>query len=140
MFVPGTWVPSPAVPGTNTSPGLIVYRFGADLFYANANRFCDEVRALVAAAPTPVRHFVVDCSAITDLDYSAAQSLRDLLDHLRERHVTVLFARVNPYMRSDMDRHQLTPVVGDSHVFSTLHESLAAAGVQLAIHDSVPVE
>ena len=39
----GRWVPVPATPGTETKPGLIVYRFGSDLFYANANRFVDEV-------------------------------------------------------------------------------------------------
>ena len=49
----GRWVPMPATPGKETEPGLIVYRFGSDLFYANANRFADEVRALVERAPTP---------------------------------------------------------------------------------------
>ena len=50
--------------GVETDPGLIVYRFGADLFYANADRFADEVRALVDGAPTPVRWFVVDMRAV----------------------------------------------------------------------------
>ncbi len=110
------------------APGLIAYRFGADLFYANANRFTDEVRALVRQAPTPVRWFVVDCSAITDIDYSAAQVMRDLLDEFARREITVLFARVNPYMRADMDRHCLTPVVGEKRIFGTLHEALTAVG------------
>ena len=56
----GRWVPVPATPGKETEPGLIVYRFGSDLFYANANRFADEVRTLVERAPTPVRWFIVD--------------------------------------------------------------------------------
>jgi sulfate permease, SulP family len=43
------------LPGSQTEPGLIVYRFGADLFYANADRFAEEVRSLVDAAPAPVR-------------------------------------------------------------------------------------
>jgi high affinity sulfate transporter 1 len=124
----GMWLPVPATPGTITAPGLIAYRFGADLFYANANRFTDEVRALVRQAPTPVRWFVVDCSAITDIDYSAAQVMRDLLDEFARREITVLFARVNPYMRADMDRHCLTPVVGEKRIFGTLHEALAAVG------------
>src|SRR5882762_2204946 len=124
----GMWVPVPATPGTITAPGLIAYRFGADLFYANANRFTDEVRALVRHAPTPVRWFIVDCSAITDIDYSAAQVMRDLLDEFAPREITVLFARVNPYMRADMDRHCLTPVVGEKRIFGTLHEALAAGG------------
>jgi SulP family sulfate permease len=51
----GRWAPSPASPGSQTEPGLIVYRFGADLFYANADRFAEEVRSLVDAAPAPVR-------------------------------------------------------------------------------------
>jgi sulfate permease, SulP family len=122
----GMWLPVPATPGKITAPGLIVYRFGADLFYANANRFTDEARALVRHAPTPVRWFIVDCSAITDIDYSAAQVMRDLLDEFARRELTVLFARVNPYMRADMDRHCLTPVVGEKRIFGTLHEALAA--------------
>src|ERR1700730_7075336 len=76
----GIWLPVPAVPGKETAPGLIIYRFGADLFYANANRFTDEVRALVRHAPIPVRWFIVDCSAIPDIDYSAAPVVRDRLD------------------------------------------------------------
>ena len=40
-------------PGKETNPGLIVYRFGSDLFFANAKRFADQVRALVESAPTP---------------------------------------------------------------------------------------
>ena len=38
----------------------------------------------------------------------------------------MIFARVSPYLRSDMDRHRITPVLGESHIFATLHEALAA--------------
>ncbi len=85
MLVPdasGLWLPTPATPGKQTAAGLIVYRFGADLFYANENRFVDEVRALVKQAPDPVRWFIVDAGAITDIDYSAARSIRALLEEL----------------------------------------------------------
>jgi MFS superfamily sulfate permease-like transporter len=124
----GIWLPVPALPGKVTEPGLIVYRFGADLFYANANRFADEVRALVRQAPAPVRWFIVDCSANTDIDYSAAQVMHDLLNGSTLREISVLFARVNPYMRADMDRHCLTPVIGEGRIFRTLHEAVAAVG------------
>jgi sulfate permease, SulP family len=124
----GRWVPRPAMPGQVTAPGLIVYRFGADLFYANQNQFCDEVRRLVAQAPAPVRWFVVDADAITDVDYSAARSLRDLFDDLKRGGVSVVFGRVSPYLRSDMDRHGITAAVGAQWIFPTLHEALAAAG------------
>jgi sulfate permease, SulP family len=123
----GQRIPMPATPGMQTEPGLIVYRFGADLFYANDHRFTDDVRALVAQAPTPVRWFVVDAEAITDLDYSAARSIHELLDDLARQKVGMMFARVSPYLRSDMDRHGVTVALGETRVFTTLHEAIAAA-------------
>jgi sulfate permease, SulP family len=123
----GQWTPAPAIPGTVTEPGLIVYRFGSDLFYANQNRFTDEVRALVKCAPAPVRWLVVDAGAITDIDYSAAKSLCDLLGDMAARKVGVVFGRVNSYLRSDMDRHGITATVGAAQVFPTLHQAIAFA-------------
>jgi len=129
MFAPdasGRWASVPARPGKESEPGLVVYRFGADLFYANIDRFADEVRALVESAPTPVRWFIVDAGAITDMDYSAAQSIRDLLDDLARQRVGMVFARVSPYLRSDMDRHRITAALGETRIFTTLHEAVAA--------------
>ncbi len=126
----GHWEIAPAVPGTETEPGLIVYHFGADLFYANDTRFADEVRALVAQAPTPVRQFVIDAGAITDLDYSAARTLADLHDDLARNGVTLVFGRTSPSLRADMDRHGLTQKIGAEHIFTTLHEALPPAGTR----------
>ena len=125
----GRWTPIPATPGTMTEPGIIVYRFGADLFYANQNRFVDEVRALVARAPTPIHCFIVDAAAITDIDYSAAQSLLELLEDLKHQKVSLVFGRVNFYLRSDMDRHGIIAAIGEGSIFPTLHEAIAAAHV-----------
>jgi SulP family sulfate permease len=131
----GRWVSVPAIPGKETEPGLIVYRFDSDLFYANANRFAVEVRALVESAPTPIRWFIVDAGAITDIDYSAAQAIRDLLDDLARQKVGVVFARVSPYLRSDMDRHRITAAIGETRIFTTLHEAIAAVrGGALGAH------
>jgi MFS superfamily sulfate permease-like transporter len=86
----------------------------------------DEVRSLGERAPTPVRWFIVDAGAITDVDYSAAKSLRDLLDNLGRQGVDVVFARVSSYLRSDMDRHGITAAIGEKQIFTTLHEAIAA--------------
>jgi sulfate permease, SulP family len=130
MLVPDEherWVPIPATPGRDTQDGVVVYRFGADLFYANVNHFADEVLSLVEHAPTPVRWFIIDASAITDIDYSAAQKLRDLIDELAHRSVGILFARVSPFLQSDLDRHRITDAVGKERVFGTLHRAVAYA-------------
>ncbi len=123
----GRWLTVPAQPGKVTEPGLIVYRFGADLFYANQNRFTDEVRALVASAPTPVHSVVIDASAITDIDCSAAQSLRNLIDEMRRRNVALVFGRVTSYLKSDLDRHGISAAVGAGRIFPTLHEAIEFA-------------
>jgi sulfate permease, SulP family len=124
----GHWLPAPARPGAETAPGLIVYRFGSDIFYANRKRFADEVRALVRQAPTKVRWLVLDAGAITDIDYSAAQSICSLLSELGRQNVGVIFGRVNSYLRSDMDRQGITAAIGETRIFSTLHDALALTG------------
>jgi MFS superfamily sulfate permease-like transporter len=122
----GQWTAVPAPPGKQTEPGLIIFRFGGDLFYANQDRFADEVRALVAHAPDPVRWLVVDAGAITDIDYSAAQTVRELIRDLTGHGVALVFARVSPFLRADMDRHRITAAAGEGRIFATLHEAIAA--------------
>lgn len=123
----GQWMPVAVVPGRETEPGLIVYRFGADLFYANQKRFVEEVRALVDRAPDPVRWFIVDAGPVTDIDYSAGQSVRGLIHEMDGRGIGVIFGRVSSYLRADLDRHGIAAALGDGRIFATLHGAIAAA-------------
>ena len=119
--------PVPVAAGGRSEPGLIVYRFGADLFYANESRFVDEVRALVEHAPEPVRFVVVDASAITNIDYSAAGAVRELIADLAQRGIGIAFGRVAPGLRADLVRHRVVDALGEGRVFATLHEAVARA-------------
>lgn len=85
------------------------------------------MQVLVDSAPTPIRCLVIDASPITDIDFSAASDLRDLFTALRARHVTVVFGRVSSYLRADMDRHRITPVIGAANIHAQLHTAIAAA-------------
>ena len=123
----GEWQIEPCRPGVVTEPGLLVYRFGADLFYANERRFTDELRALVDGASPPLRGVVVDASAVSDLDYSAAQSLRQLIAELQRRRIALAFGRVSPALRSDMQRHGIAAALGAAHIHASLHQALADA-------------
>ena len=118
-----------------SEPGLIIYRFGADLFYANADRFADEARALVAGAPTPVRWFIVDASAVTDIDYSAAKTLRVLFSEFKARNVNVAFGRCAPELRADLERHGLAAIIGEDRILDLLHSALALADGGVALAD-----
>ncbi len=121
-----TWRLAPAVPGAMTEPGLVIYRFGAALFYANAGRFSEEVLAVVGPAPSPVRWLVIDAEAITNVDYTAAHVVGQLHQALLRCNIELAFARVAPSLKADLDRHHLTEVIGDGVIFPRLHDAVAA--------------
>jgi MFS superfamily sulfate permease-like transporter len=109
---------------------LVICRFGADLFYANAGRFAADVRGLVEGAATPVNWLVVDAGAITSVDYSAARVLRDLQEDLVRRSIALVLVHTESSLWADLYRHRLNEVIGADHVFDTLHEALAAISGQ----------
>jgi STAS domain len=64
-----------------------------------------------------VRWFVVDASATTDIDYSAARTLRDFIGELTARKVQIAFGRVSPSLHADMQRHSIAATLGEEHIF-----------------------
>jgi SulP family sulfate permease len=120
----GIWQLTPVVSGAVTEPGLVVYRFGAALFYANAGMFADQIRGLTGPGPSPVRWLLVDAGAITNVDYTAAQVVRELQKDLSQRGVVLVVAHVQSDLRPDLDRHHLTEIIGEDRIFDTLHEAL----------------
>ena len=122
----GQWRPTLAVPGALSGPELVIFQFGADLFYANAGRFAADVRGLVERADTPVKWLVVDAGAITSVDYSAARVLRDLQQDLVDRGIALVLVHTESSLRADLQRHRLSDVIGANHIFDTLHEALEA--------------
>jgi MFS superfamily sulfate permease-like transporter len=121
-----TWNLIPVASGVMTEPGLVMYRFGATLFYANANRFAEEVNSLVGLAPSQVRWLIVDAEAITHLDYSAARVLLELQQTLASCGTQLCFARMPWNLKSDFARHHVSEVVDPSRIFDRLHDALAA--------------
>jgi MFS superfamily sulfate permease-like transporter len=122
----GAWKLEPVAPHVVTEPGLILYRFGAALFYANAGRFFEEVSSLVQPMPTTVCWVVVDAEAMTHLDYSAARVVLALKKNLTEAGVELGFARVPWDLRADFDRHHITEAIGPARIYSRLHDAIAA--------------
>jgi high affinity sulfate transporter 1 len=120
----GIWQLNPVVPGALTEPGLVIYRFGAALFYANAGRFAEEILLLVGPAPSSLRWVVVDAGAITHVDYTAARVVRELQQDLAQRGVELVFAHVQSDLKPDLDRHHLTEAIGAGRIFDTLREAL----------------
>jgi MFS superfamily sulfate permease-like transporter len=122
----GTWKLVPVAPHVVTEPGLVLYRFGAELYYANAGRFLEEVSKVVQPMPSAVKWVVVDAEAMTHMDYTAARIVKRLKKSLDEAGVELAFARVPWDLRSDFDRHHVTEVVGPAWIFNRLHDAIAA--------------
>jgi sulfate permease, SulP family len=122
----GTWDLDPVAAGKVTEPGLVLYHFGAALFYANANRFAEEVTCLVGQAPSQVRWLIVDAEAITNLDYSAARVVLELQQNLTSCGTQLGFARIRWDLRADFTRHHLTESIDPSLIFNRLHDARRA--------------
>jgi SulP family sulfate permease len=122
----GHWRPIPAVPGAISAPGVIIFQFGANLFYANAARFAAGVQSLINGASPPVKWLVLDAGALTSVDYSAARMLRDLVADLAQRHITLMLVHAESSLLADLKRHRLSEMITADHVFDTYRGALAA--------------
>ncbi len=122
----GLWQLDPVVPGAATEPGLVLYRFSAPLYYANANRFSEETRMLAASAPSPLHWLIVDAGAITHVDFTAARVVCELQKDLAAQGMGLVFAHVQSDLKPDLDRHHLTEAIGPDRIFDSLHEAIAA--------------
>jgi len=120
------WELVPPVPGAVTEPGLVIYSFGATLFYANASLFAKEIQGLLGPASSPVRWLIIDAEAITNVDYTAARIVQQLCKDLVQRGVVLGLARVPPSLKADLDRHLLTGIIGPAKLFDRLHDAVAA--------------
>ncbi len=122
----GNWQMSALDQGRMAAPGLLVYWFGSDLFYANIDRFATEVRKLAIESSSSVRWLVVDAGAITSVDYTAGGTLKGLVEDLTKHGVTFVFAHISESLKADLDRQGLSEVIGPNQQFDTLRECLAA--------------
>jgi sulfate permease, SulP family len=122
----GAWKSIPVAHGVVTEPGLVLYRFGAALFYANANRFAEEILTLAGPARSGVRWVIVDAEAMTDIDYSAARVIAELKSQLAIADVALGFARMAGNAKADFARHHLSEIIPPERIFDRLHDSLAA--------------
>jgi MFS superfamily sulfate permease-like transporter len=121
-------------PGARLIPGLVLFRWDAPLFFANAELFHDRVLEAVAASPTPVRWLVVAAEPVTSVDVTAADVVSDLDDTLRAAEIELCFAEMKDPVKDKLKRFGLFTRLGEQTFYATLGEAVNA---YLAAH---PVE
>jgi len=113
-------------PGKMAAPGLVMYWFGTDLFYANVGFFAAQARRLVHDSPSPVRWLVIDARAITDIDYSAGRALAELQQDLTEAGVTLALIIVKVRHQGKLERLGLLDLISSDLIYESRKECLAA--------------
>jgi MFS superfamily sulfate permease-like transporter len=94
-------------PGARLVPGLVLFRWDAPLFFANAELFHQSVRDAVAASPTKVRRVVVTSEPVTSIDITSADMLEELERSLREAGVELRFAEMKDPVKDKLKRFEL---------------------------------
>ncbi|HJR98475.1 MAG TPA: SulP family inorganic anion transporter [Actinomycetota bacterium] len=119
-------------PEGRSIPGLVIYRFDAPLFFANAPFFRREVRNHIAAAEEAVAWVVVAAEPVTDVDTTAADMLGELLDELESSGISLAFAEMKGPVKDRLRDYGLYERVGDERFFPTIGTAvdgyLAASG------------
>ncbi len=120
------WRMEEAVPGKMIEPGMVMYWFGSDLFYANASFFSEQAHKLVDESPSPVRWLVIDASAMTGVDFSAGRALAELQQDLAKAGVTLALARIQIKKDGNLERLGLVQLIGAHRIFSSRRACLEA--------------
>jgi high affinity sulfate transporter 1 len=106
-------------------PGLVIYRFDAPLFFANAKTFRDEIRQLTRSEPPPT-WIVIAAEPVTDVDTTASDVLTELDEMLNTRGISLVFAELKDPVRRKIERYGLTRTIDPDHFFPTLDAAIAA--------------
>jgi MFS superfamily sulfate permease-like transporter len=113
-------------PDARQIPGLVLYRFDAPLFFANAEVFRDRVRERIADSSDPVQWVVVAAEPITDVDTTAAAVLDQVKEELDRRGITLAFAELKDPIRAKLRRYGALADLPDALVFPTVGTAVSA--------------
>lgn len=131
----GHWQAHKAERGAETEPGLLVYRFQAPLFFANADYFSARLQHLIHGAPNPVQWLVLDLVSMDDIDYTAGLMLAATLERLQKQDITVALAQIGD-VRVELDRFGIIERLGTAHLHETVPDAVEAYHLQAAALDS----
>jgi high affinity sulfate transporter 1 len=113
-------------PEARLIPGLVLFRWDAPLFFANAELFNERALHAVASSPTPVRWLVVAAEPVTDVDVTAADAVSELDDSLQAAGIELCFAEMKDPVKDKLKRFGLFRRLGEENFFPTLGQAVSA--------------
>jgi sulfate permease, SulP family len=112
----------PVASRKQVTPGLMIYRFHHSLYYANAEHFAQEVMGLINNSEQPISWFCVDMVAVDDVDFSAAETIRETYKNLLEKNIRLVFAEVDDDVYEELNRSGLIKLIGKDGYFESLDD------------------
>ena len=112
-------------PDARLIPGLVLFRWDAPLFFANAEFFKERVLVAVATSPTPVRWLVVTAEPVTSVDVTACDMVAELDQALHAQGIELCFAELKDPVKDKLKRFGLFAQLGESYFFSTIGEAVS---------------
>jgi MFS superfamily sulfate permease-like transporter len=113
-------------PAAQTIPGLVVYRYDAPLFFANAEDFRRRALAAADRAPGPLRWFVLNVEANVEVDFSALEAMAALREDITGRGAVFALARVKQDLLARLEAFGLAAKIGPDLLFPTLPTAVQA--------------
>jgi high affinity sulfate transporter 1 len=107
-------------PDARRIPGLVLFRWDAPLFFANADFFRERALDAVAASPTPVRWLVVAAEPVTSVDVTACDMVAELDEALHAQGIELCFAELKDPVKDKLKRFGLFAQLGESYFFPTV--------------------
>jgi MFS superfamily sulfate permease-like transporter len=107
-------------------PGLMIYRFMHNMYYANIQVLTEEVTNLAKEANPPLQWFCIDVAAVNDVDFTAAEALRTLHDSLAQQSIRLVFSEISEDVQVGFDRSKLTELFGQDAFFHTFTAVVSA--------------
>jgi len=117
---------SPVKYGKSTKKGIIIYRFNRDLYYANSDLLHHQVIKLVKSSDTSLKWFVLDAGGFEAIDYTSAETLKDLYYELAEKNVKFVITTPMPELRNQLEYLGLTKIIGAENIYFSAREALEA--------------
>jgi MFS superfamily sulfate permease-like transporter len=113
-------------PDAERCPGLLILRFENSLFYANADRFANQVKLRIEESTEPVREVLIDCRPVNLIDTTGAGALISLTEELRAKGVRLSLTRVRDALRERMRRTGVESALGEDRIYDTVTEGVKA--------------
>jgi len=122
----GAMKTTPLAEGRQAVEGLMVYRFGSDLYFANENLFIREILDLSRDAGPSLKWFCLSAANIGDVDYTSAEALKTVVSEMKRMGVTFVMSEVADPVREEFDRDGITAMVGAEHIFESVQDAIEA--------------